>query len=178
MKRRTAIRNVVLVAAGAAFLKSCGEKPATITLDHIPLTGSQQDLLNELTEAILPKTDFVGAKDLQTTEFILTMVDDCASPEDQKKFADSMNAFDEACKAKVGDRFADCSADQRKQFLTLIEGDKEKKELPADVVEFYRQIKGATIRNFTSSEPFYSQVRGITTLIPPKFQACVPVTNA
>ena len=44
-------------------------------------------MLAELAETIIPKTkNFIGAKDLKAHEFLLTMVDDCMAPEDQKVF--------------------------------------------------------------------------------------------
>ncbi len=177
MKRRTAIRNVILVSAGAAFLHACQDK-SSITLKHIPLTGSEEEMLSELTESILPRTDFAGAKDLKTPDFVFMMADDCLSPEDQTKFSAGMKAFDEACKTKMGSRFAKLSADKRNEYLAMVEADKEGKELGGDLRWFYGVVKQGTIQNFTTSKEYLNQVRNVTTLIPPKFKACVPVANA
>jgi len=159
MKRREAIRNVILVSAGAAFLYSCKEKAATVTLKHIPLTRAEEDLLIELTETIIPKTDFPGAKDLQTADFIFTMADDCMNPETQQKFSNGMKAFDKA-------GFISMSADRKKEFLNKLEGDAK---------FFFEMVKQGTIENFVTSEEYLKQVKNITTLIPPKFRPCVPV---
>jgi hypothetical protein len=177
MKRRTAIRNVVLISAGAALLHSCQDK-ATIALKHIPLTGSDEDLLNELTEAIIPKTDFPGAKDLKTGDYVFMMADDCISPEEQQKFTMGMKGFDEASKSKMGSRFVKLSKEKKSEFLMMIEGDKEGKEFGPNVQRFYGGVKGATIEFFTTSEQYMKDVRNVTSLIPPKFQACVPIDNA
>ncbi|HZY77942.1 MAG TPA: gluconate 2-dehydrogenase subunit 3 family protein [Cyclobacteriaceae bacterium] len=177
MKRRTAIRNVVLMTAGAALLNGCVDKKATIALAHIPITGDEEDLLTELTETIIPRTDFPGAKDLRTAEFIFTMADDCSSPENQKKFTSGMKAFDETCKAKMGSRFVKLSNEKRGEYLGLIEADKEGKEFSEELKWFYRGVKSSTIRNFTTSQQYMTEVRNVTTLIPAKFQACVPVAS-
>lgn len=175
MKRRTAIRNAVLVSAGAAFLYSCQDK-ATIALKHIPLTGAEEDLLTDLTETIIPKTEFPGATDLKTADFIFMMADDCLSPDDQSKFSAGMKAFDEVCKMKMGSRFVKLSKEKKYEFLGIVEADKEGKDIGTDARWFYRAVKSGTIDNFTSSQEFLTQVRNITTLIPAKFVACAPVT--
>lgn len=176
MKRRTAIRNVILVSAGAALLYSCQDK-ATTVLKHIPLTGSEEDLLAELTETILPKTDFIGAKELQASNFVLVMADDCLGPDDQAKFSKGLKAFDEASKTKAGSKFVKLDQAKRNEFVAAVEADKEGKEFGEDVRWFYSAVKRGTIQAFTTSKQFLADVRNVTTLIPPKFQACVPVSN-
>lgn len=158
MKRRTVIRNMVLVSAGAAFLYQCRERAATITLKNIPLTGAEQDLVIELAETIIPKTDFPGATDLKTADFIFMMVDDCLSPEQQQQFVAGMKAF-------TGSGFVKMSPGEKKEYLGSLNGDAK---------VFFEMVKSGTIENFTSSEQYLREVRNVTTLIPPKFQGCVP----
>jgi hypothetical protein len=176
MKRRIAIRNVVLISAGAAFLQSCQNK-ANVALKNIPVTSAEEDLLNELTEAIIPKTEFPGAKDLKTGDYVFMMADDCISPEEQQKFSAGMKEFDEASKKKMGSRFVKLSKEKKSEFLTTIEGDKGGKEFGENVQVFYGGVKAATIEFFTTSEQYMKEVRNVTSLIPSKFQACVPVSN-
>ena len=176
MKRRVAIRNLVLLSAGAAILNSCGGKEA-MAYKSIPLTRQQQDLLSELTEFIIPTTpDFVGAKDLHTDEFTLMMIDDCGSPEGQATFVDGMQRFDEACKAKAGSTFVDATKEQRTDFLNALEV-REGNDQPENVVTFYRAVKRSAIHNFTTSEQYLTKVKNYS-LIPPRFQACVDVQSA
>ena len=170
MNRRTAIQHVIVLGAGATLLASCQDK-ATIVTQNIPLTGSQEKLLSALTETIIPTTDFVGAKELQSHQFILVMADDCTSPENQQKFMDGMKQFDQLCKQKHGSVFAKCSAQDREAFLKSVE---DAVDMPELVPLFYRSIKSFTIQSFTSSEEYLTKVRNFS-LIPPKFQACVSV---
>src|ERR1044071_1554699 len=109
MNRRTAIRHAVLLAAGAALLPSCtnSDKAASIPLKNLSLTGAQEDMLAALSETIIPKTNnFIGASDLCSHEFVLTMVDDCSSPEEQQQFSRGLKQFEEACEKKWGQSFA------------------------------------------------------------------------
>ena len=122
MNRRTAIRNVVIITAGAGLLPSCSNNDKrVISLKNISITGSQEQMLAELTETIIPKTkNFIGAKDLKTHEFVLTMVDDCTSPEEQKKFTDGLKAFDKLSHDKFGQLFTGYTAKQKKNCLLIL----------------------------------------------------------
>ena len=174
MNRRTAIRNVVIISAGAGLLPSCMNNDTTvIPLKNIPVTGSQVKILAELTEAIIPKTaTFIGAKDLKAHEFILTMVDDCASPEDQKHFTDGLKAFDKLSHDKFGQLFTGYTAEQKRELLSDIEKGNAVDEV---VVKFYRTVKRYTIQNFTSSKEYMTGIRKYNMVPGPVFKGCVPV---
>lgn len=173
MNRRIAIRNLLVLSTGGAMLNACGTKEVA-AYNNIPLTEREQDMLSLLTESIIPTTpDFIGAKDLHANEFTLMMIDDCASPEDQTAFVEGLKGFDDACKATTGNSFSDATNDQRTAFLNALEV-REGNDQPDNVVKFYRSVKRYTIQTFMSSEQYLTQVRNYS-LIPPKFEACVPV---
>lgn len=177
MNRRTAIRNVVLISAGASLLPSCmqQDKPA-IALKNLSLTGSQEEMLAELAETIIPKTaDFIGAKDLKAHEFVLTMVDDCSSPEDQKKFTAGMQSFEDAFKKKTDQSFLKATPQQRKDFLLLVE---KKQDIPEDAVAFYGTVKRYTVQSFTTSQKFLTDIRKYKLVPGSNYKGCVPVANA
>src|SRR5689334_3728006 len=124
MDRRRAVRNIVFISAGAALLPRCTspDSGASIQLKHIPLSGSQEKMLAALSATIIPTSpDFIGAEDLKSHLFVLTMVDDCASPEDQKTFTGGMKAFDDRCKKKFGASFGAVAAADRNALISEIE---------------------------------------------------------
>jgi hypothetical protein len=175
MNRRTAIRNVVIITAGAGLLPSCagGEDKASITLKHIPLTANQENMLAELAETIIPKTNnFVGAKDLRAHEFVLMMVDDCTSPEDRQLFIDGMKDFDTACEKKHQHSFAKCTPEQRKEWLQLME---TKQGVPKNAVMFYQTTKRLTIQSFVSSKEYMIGVRNYKMVPGNHYKGCVTV---
>ena len=174
MNRRTAIRTVAVIAAGAAFLPSCTqEDKAAIPLKNLSLTGSQEKMLASLSETIIPKTpDFIGASDLKSHEFVLTMVDDCSSPEDQKKFMDGMKSFEDACKKKTGSSFEKASPEKRKEFLQAVE---KKQDIPEDALSFYGTAKRYTVQSFTTSERYMTDIRKYKMVPGPKYNGCAPV---
>jgi hypothetical protein len=177
MNRRTAIRNVVIISAGAVFLPSCmPDEKGSIALKNISLTGQQEKMLAELSETILPKTkNFIGAKDLKAHEFVLTMVDDCASPDDQKVFTEGMKSFEDACKKKWNNQFIKCSPQQQHEWLRLME---KKEGVPQNTLKFYETVKRYTIQSFTSSKEYMLNIRKYKMVPGPDFKGCIPVTNA
>jgi phosphoribosylcarboxyaminoimidazole (NCAIR) mutase len=57
MKRRSAIRNIAIITAGAALLPGCtNSNTAAIPLKNISVSSKEQNMLAELCEVILPKT--------------------------------------------------------------------------------------------------------------------------
>jgi len=174
MKRRTAIRNVVIISAGASLLPSCmQESSSSIPLKHISVTGSQEQVLAHLTEAIIPKTkDFVGANDLKAHEFMLTMIDDCVSPDEQKNFTQGLEDFDKLSHDKFGKAFASFSPEQKRSLITDIES---KKDIPENVQKFYATVKRYTVQSFTSSEKYLLDIRKYKQTPGGDFKGCVPV---
>ena len=95
MNRRTAIRTGLIFSAGIAFLPSCLQNNKTIiALKNITITAEQDKMLAQLSDTIIPKTNFIGAADVKAHEFNLMMVDECYNPEKQKQFVDGLQQFD------------------------------------------------------------------------------------
>jgi hypothetical protein len=174
MNRRTAIRNVVIISAGSTILPSCFQNDKTLfPLKNISLTGSQQGMLADLAETIIPKTkNFIGANDLKAHEFLLTMVDDCYKPEDQQKFTEGLKAFDKLSHDKHGQLFTGYTTEQKKDLLAAMEA---KKDISEDALQFYQTVKRHTVQAFTSSKEYLIDVRHYKIVPGGNFKGCVPV---
>ena len=175
MNRRTAIRNGLIFSAGIAFLPSCLQNNKTsIALKNIAITAEQEKMLAQLSDLIIPKTNFIGAVDVKAHEFNLMMVDECYNPEKQKQFVDGLKQFDKMASEKYGKSFVDCDARQKNEWLTSIEN---KKDLPPDVTTFYKTTKQHTLQAFTSSQQYMVDIRKYKMVPGPIFKGCVPLKN-
>lgn len=172
MNRRIAIRNVVLISAGAVFMPSClsHEKPSVV-LKNFQLTSAENNLLAQLADTLIPKTGFIGASDLKTHEFVLTMVDDCYSPEEQQKFVSGLKTFDELAARRLNKPFTKSTADEKLQWLVAVESGKD---MPEDLLAFYNTSRKHIIQGFTSSKPFLIDIRNYK-IIPGNQYRCVPL---
>jgi len=174
MKRRTAIRNIAIITAGAVFLPACNNTDTiAIPLKKISVSAKEQDMLAQLAEAILPKTkNFIGAKDLKSHEFLLTMIDDCTSPDDQKKFTDGLKVFDKLCHDKFGQIFTGFTGEQKKSLLSDIE---KKNGVSEEAANFYKTVKRYTVQSFTSSKQYMVDVRKYNMVPGSNFKGCVKI---
>jgi len=80
MKRRNALKSIVVVSAGTVIFPACQpteEVPSIPVFDNLAIDKNQYNLLGELTEYLLPKKDLEIPTPEPTSEFILNMMNDC-----------------------------------------------------------------------------------------------------
>lgn len=175
MNRRTALRNVIIISAGSAILPSCMQQDkVTIPLKNISITGSQKKLMAELSNTIIPKTNFIGATDVKAHEFTLMMVDDCYTPDEQKKFINGLTQFDQVSKDKTGKSFTNSTDAEKKKLLSTIEN---KEDVPEEALQFYQTTKKFTVQAFTTSKEYMTEVRHYKLVPGSNFKGCVPLVK-
>jgi len=132
-----------------------------------------ENMLAELAETIIPKTETPGAKDLMAHLFVLKMVDDCAEKKDQEKYIQGMKAFEEWVKKKTSKTFVENSPAERNAIVAELDHQKSD-----DAISFFYQgTKELTIEAYTTCEYYMTKIRGYK-MIPGKFQGCVPLKTA
>jgi hypothetical protein len=172
LDRRTVLKNLLIIAGGVTVIPSCLQKDeakTSIELKNLAITGNDEQLLAELTEAIIPKTDTPGAKDTYTHLYILKMMDDCSTKEEQKKFESGLKEFEKFTRNTTKQPFIKLTPTQREGVIQQIE---KKKEIPEDVLAFYQAVKGLTIQGYMSSKFYLSKVQ-VYELTPGRFKGCV-----
>lgn len=182
MNRRIALKQLGLITAGAALLPGCvkeAARSASLTLKHLQINGTQEAVLAEIAETLIPTTDIPGAKAMNVQQFILRMVDDCQSAESQKDFENGFVAFEQAVDKKFGKTFDSLPVADRKAFLSEIDAtakaEREKDSMSA-LSKFYALTRRYTIQRFTSSEYVLTNVMHYN-MIPGKFVGCVPIQD-
>lgn len=138
MERRELLKLITLVTGGALiggelFLTGCKNDPklggATFTDDDIAF-------LDEAAETIMPATSTPGAKAAQVGQFMVVMVNDCYTKEDQETFHAGIRKLDEASDKKFKLSFMEASPEQRKELFNEL--DKEAREYASKKSEFDR----------------------------------------
>jgi hypothetical protein len=176
LNRRLAIQQLLLIWAGAALLPSClhNEQKVSIPLKGIHLDGDDENMLAELAETILPKTDTPGAKDLSAHLFVLKMVDDCYTKTDQEKYMQGMKEFESFVFKKTGKSFTEISPEEK---LAIVAEVNQQKAEGRGMTFFYQTTKKLTIQAYTTCEYYLTKIRGYK-MIPGKFQGCIPLKTA
>src|SRR5690606_10522779 len=122
MNRRAAVRTLLYIAGGTLVLPACFRESgkASIDLTNLSISEDNEHLLAELTETLIPTTDTPGSKELLLHLFVLKMVDDCHSPEEQKQFTKGLSAFSTWAEQELGTKFATTDANSRTALLAKI----------------------------------------------------------
>lgn len=193
MDRRTAVKNLAIVIGGAALLPSCTKSDPVIHFKNFSLHKDQQDLISNMAETIIPKTDTPGAIDLGLDKFVLLMLDDCTKKKDRDAFFAGIPKFNELTQKMYQKSFADCNTNERVAVLTALDNrdknkpktavadkaksDKDKKNIhPDELMVFFNTVKGLTVYGYTQSKYFMTK-QVVYELVPGRYNAYVPVKN-
>jgi gluconate 2-dehydrogenase gamma chain len=186
MDRREAIKRTALLMGGvvsasaiAGVLNGCAAKPS---IDWTPvfLSKDQANIVSEIAEIIIPKTDTPGAKDTGVPAFIDMMLKDVYAKEDQNRFLAGLKAFDEDAKKSKGNSFADLDAEQQTAFVKQKHDEAiqaEKNEKPAPKRPFILMMKELTMLGFFTSEAGATQVLQYDP-VPGAYKGCIPLSEA
>ena len=181
MKRRTALKQLGLLAGSAMLLPSCIGKTITqptIALHKIAITGNQENVLAAMANCLIPKNDTPGASELKAHHFALRMVDDCFEPEAQQKFLLGLAQVEKTIEDKTGNVFTEASIEEQKIFLQDVEAGKvipTLKEGEVNSIEgFYSPFRNLIIRGYLGSEYVMTNVFGYN-MIPGRFKGVVEI---
>lgn len=179
MQRRTALKQLGLLAGAAVLLPHCIGKEtvrqSTLSLHNLKITGNQEDALASLVDALIPKTNQPGAKELNVPNFVWRMVDDCTEATDQQKFLAGLDQVRAIANQQFGNALEKCTQPQIQSLLK----DVEAKKLVAiegedNIAAFNKQFRSLTIRGYLGSEPIMTNVFGYN-MIPGKFIGVVEI---
>lgn len=172
MKRRSAVKHLTLALAGLVSLPAWAESWSPATLG--PLTGfqaSDQELLAEIVETIIPQTDTPGAKALQVHQFALRMIQDCYGEAARASLTQGLAAVNQVAQGAFHQNFMACDAGQRTAVLTHLQQSDDQGEK-----QFVNLIKGLTIRGYLNSEFVQMNLSGYN-MAPGFYHGCVPLKS-
>jgi gluconate 2-dehydrogenase gamma chain len=186
MDRREALKRTAWIMGGivsapaiAGILNGCKAKPG-IAWKPAFLNQDQANLVSEVAEIIIPKTDTPGAKDAGVPQFIDLILKDVYPAEDQERFTTGLQAFDAEAQKAYGDTFNDLDADKQKEFVKKIHDEAinaEKNTNPAPKRPFILMMKELTMLGFFTSEPGATQVLQYNA-VPGAYKGCIPLSEA
>ncbi len=160
MNRRTAIKQFFIIAGGLTILSSClNDGGASIVLNKLKISAEDEQFLGDLANILIPKSDTPGGKDLNLHLFVIKMVDDCESPENQAKFVAGFNKLRKQLNLK-----------NSKETETTLAGLKDK----TDEKAFFETFKSRAIQGYMNSE-YVMKNKVIYKLIPGPYNGAVKV---
>jgi predicted Ser/Thr protein kinase len=169
MQRRTALKSLSVALGGLVSMPAWAScwTPDSIGNDN-SLSASDEAILAEIVETIIPETKTPGAKSLKVHQFALRMINDCYGEAAQKNLQQGLVKTEELAKKTYNKSFVECDAQQRKDtILQLSKADDASKK-------FAEMIKNLTIRGYTNSEYYMVNVQKYV-MAPGFYHGCVPV---
>jgi hypothetical protein len=166
MNRRDALQHVAILLGGVisapVMAGVMGEK--TYTGESLKVTLTKNPLA-EVADIIIPTTNTPGAKAAGVEKFIVRVVRDCYTKEEQKAFYEGLSKLDADSKTKFGKGFVDLDVTQKNEMV---------KQTTVDNKPFFLKMKELTVTGYFTSE--IGATKALEYLpIPGRFEGCVPL---
>ena len=157
MTRRQAIKRAALLSGGIVLLENSliGQTSGLSAPSGVTFGPKEESLLRLVVDTLIPKTDNPGAKELKVDEFVLLMVNDCHSEEDQTAFYAGLHHLDAFTEKHFGQSFTECDTDTRVEALNSLS--KSPDASPA-LQAFFKIAKGRTIQGYLESKYVMTEV--------------------
>ena len=169
MKRRSALQKIAWVSGGLAMLPYyCSTQSEITVYNNLPIAISDRNLINLLSNLILPE----DAESFPTMEsrldFVLTQVNDGFDSQEISDYLFGMTAFRKHVMATYGTSFEDLvELDQLACIGKTIDCSDEKSF-------FVSTIKRHSLRHFTTSENYMKNYLNFE-FMPGRYNGCVSV---
>lgn len=184
MDRREALKRIGVLLGGTvslplvnAVLSGC--EPAEAPWDPRTLSKAQNEIIQTITEMIIPRTETPGANDVRVNRFIDMILSDWAEDEDRVRFLEGFTQLSERCQKNYGKEFLDMDGKQQLELLANLDkegvearlNDVDVKDLP-----FFALVKEMTLVGYYTSEAGATQELTYKP-VPIYYDGCVPVED-
>jgi len=189
MNRREALKRSLWITGGmlsastlSAILAGCQPSPTQYEWTPQALTQDQADLLSELCELIIPRTDSPGARDLGVPAFVDDMVANYMKRKHRESFIQGLKQVDEEASQLHGKAFLSLEEGQqigmlRTYDLAAFRSHEEMKGKPRDPDEippFLGRLKSLVFTGFFMTESGGSEFLTYD-YIPGEYRGCIPL---
>ncbi|SCC25030.1 Gluconate 2-dehydrogenase subunit 3 [Chitinophaga costaii] len=159
VSRRAALKQFVIIAAGAALLPSClsHSKKKIAGYEKVPIDEDQLALMSGIAQVIVPDNATPGAKAVQADKYALTMLNDCYKQEDRERFLKGMQQFTDQVQAQYKKSFTACTPQEQTAIITAANNTKD--AATNDAAYFYHTMKYLTLQAYTGSQYFLTKVQ-------------------
>ena len=172
MKRRNLLKSIVVVSAGAVVFPRC--KPAEDSgpvFDNLAIDTNQFNLLQEITERMLPKQDLEINTPEPTSEYILNMMNDCRSLEESERYVNGLNQLTNLIQVNYNKSFTELDQPTIQKLFNYLSEIKDKKN---PLKFFFDTTLWYTKNHFTGSEYFLTKQMDWK-FLPGEYNGCEPV---
>lgn len=136
------------------------------------LSPAEAELVREITEAIIPRTETPGATDARVTEFVDLLLTEWYAPDERDRFLAGLAAIEAEARAQGGTGFLGLPPERRRSLLLKLDAAPDRPD--GSAAQAVARLKQLTVYGFFTSEA--AADAGLTgPIIPGRFDGCVPV---
>ena len=173
MKRRSAIKNLVIASGGIislpTWISSCGLGDSSTHATSF--STAEQQILASVTDTIIPAGKEIGALATGVDKYLQKLIDDCHPPEVQQNVKKQLDALERVSKKNYSTGFSSGTQAQRQELLLRLANSTNK-----DEKEFFTLMKSETIRGFTTSREVMQDYHHYQ-VAPGHYYGCVDVKS-
>lgn len=181
MDRRKALKHLGILSGGMVMFPSCDftEEKVSFTLNKLKITASQEALMKELVESIIPQDNLPGAGNLKVHDFVWIMVDDCLQIDIQHSYLKGMSHFNKRVQEITGQSFLKSKQQDRIRALDSIVNSEAKPsdQVSRDILNFVEITKSFTIVGYMKSAYIMTEIMPYS-LVPGSYGTCETIDNS
>ena len=177
MKRRDAVKGIILFSLGTGIIYSCTDKYKAIRelkLNHFTPKDAELDLIEKLSNMIVPFQQIPELSNHTALPLMFTMLDDVYKPEEQTFFTEVYQNFDQIVESSGQKKFSIMDEDEQNLLLSRLNNNEE--GLDQRLVGFYDIIKKESLRYFKTSE-YYQRKVNYYEMAPGRFKGDVLISE-
>ena len=159
MKRRDAVKGIILFSLGTSIIYSCTDKYKAIRdlkLHYFQPKDSELDVIETLSRVILPIHTIPELAMHTPLPLMFTMLDDVYKPEDRTAFLEGYQNFDRLVEVSEGSTFSQMKEEDQKAYVKRM--NKAESGIDEVLTNFFKIVKAESLRYFKTSEYFQRKV--------------------
>ena len=159
MKRRDAVKGIILFSLGTGFIYSCTDKYKAIRdlgLNHFQPKNKELDLVDMLSSAVVPLHSIPELENHTALPFMFTMLDDVYKPKERDLFIEGYQRFDEIIDASEQKAFTKMNTEEQTALLSRMNAREEGMDKRVQAV--FDIVKKESIRYLKTSEYYQRRV--------------------
>ncbi|MFL2996087.1 MAG: gluconate 2-dehydrogenase subunit 3 family protein [Cytophagales bacterium] len=182
MQRREAFKNISLFVSGSlivpsTLLNSCSQPSKELKWEPKYLSKSEAFLLNELSNAIIPNTEYPGANAVGVPQEIEEYVFNVFSENEIASFRNDLNKFDDYLNNnpdKFYKSFYDTNLSEKTDILNSIQSGSD-----SEIRKIYLKIKSSVATSYFKSEVGATQVLKYNgpSIVLGQYKGCIPFSE-
>ena len=177
MKRRDAVKGIILFSLGTGIIYSCTDKYKAIRelgLTYFNPKNEELDLIEKLSQAIVPFNSIPELVNHTALPLMFTMLDDVYEKEERDIFQNGLQNFDLIIEKSEGKKFSKMKEEEQASLLSRLNNGEEGMDKVAQ--SFFDIVKGESIRYLKTSE-FYQRKVNYYEMAPGRFDGDVLISE-